>query len=272
MNSYLACNVCLSKSGFFARSRILHKYDVAYYRCEHCGFIQTEEPYWLGEAYTEVINDNDVGIVSRNLFASKITRVFASYLFNPKGKYLDYGGGCGLFVRLMRDSGFDFYWSDRFSENLLARGFEDDSRTKYEMVTAFEVFEHFAHPGEDIKNLLNWSHNLLFTTTLLPPQVPKPEDWYYYEIDHGQHISFYTAKTLALLANQHGLRFYTNHRYLHLITDKQISPLVINLLLRQKVIDLLSVFTLRNSFRDADYLKMTGKAPQYLKSEAEESK
>ncbi len=56
-----------------------------------------------------------------------------------------------MFVRLMRDNGFDFYRSDRQCENLFAKGFEAslDVSPSYELLTAFEVFEHLpaSHQG-----------------------------------------------------------------------------------------------------------------------------
>jgi hypothetical protein len=47
-------------------TRVLNKYDVKYYRCMDTGFIQTEEPYWLADAYSSAITKLDVGMVFRN--------------------------------------------------------------------------------------------------------------------------------------------------------------------------------------------------------------
>jgi len=38
---------------------------------------------------------------------------------NPDGIFLDYAAGYGLFVRLMRDAGYNFRWSDLYCQNLL---------------------------------------------------------------------------------------------------------------------------------------------------------
>ena len=53
---------------------------------------------------------------------------------------LDWGGGDGLLVRLLRDAGLDAYHHDRYADNLYAAGFEGDPTKRYSMVTAFEVF------------------------------------------------------------------------------------------------------------------------------------
>jgi len=41
---------------------------------------------------------------------------------NPDGIFLDYAAGYGLFVRLMRDAGYNFRWSDLYCQNLFVRG------------------------------------------------------------------------------------------------------------------------------------------------------
>jgi hypothetical protein len=103
---------------------------VNYFQCSSCGFIQTETPYWLDEAYKYPINPEDTGLVNRNIVSAKRTSSLLYFLFDPHGTYLDYGGGYGLFVRLMRDSGFNFYWTDPFTKNIFAEGFEYDFKTQ----------------------------------------------------------------------------------------------------------------------------------------------
>jgi 2-polyprenyl-3-methyl-5-hydroxy-6-metoxy-1,4-benzoquinol methylase len=136
------CKICASSSTFFANAKLLNKYDVDYFKCTDCGFVQTEDPYWLAEAYSEAIAGSDIGLVTRNMNLSACAQLLIEQYFNSDGKFLDYGGGYGLFVRLMRDAGFNFYWSDKFCKNLFAQGFEDNGKSEYELVTAFELLEH----------------------------------------------------------------------------------------------------------------------------------
>src|SRR5258707_10130160 len=87
--------------------KILNKYDVSYYRCNDTGFIQTEEPFWLEEAYSSVITKLDIGLPYRNIdLSERVSRLLATK-FNNKAIFLDYAGGYGLFTRLMRDKGFN---------------------------------------------------------------------------------------------------------------------------------------------------------------------
>ena len=120
----MECKICSSSSTPFSDATILGKYPAKYYRCGECGFIQTEEPYWLEEARANPINRTDVGLVNRNIHMSAIAKAVIAFFFNANGKYLDYAGGYGLFVRIMRDSGYDFYNHDEHCENLFAPDFE----------------------------------------------------------------------------------------------------------------------------------------------------
>lgn len=222
----MQCKVCASPSLPFGQAAVLNRYPVNYFRCQHCGFVQTEEPHWLSEAYDRAIASSDDGLVFRNLMLAQLSSQIISQFFNPEGRFLDSGGGYGLFVRLMREIRFQFDWCDRFCDNLFAAEFEGtlDPDKPYELITAFELFEHFANPLDDIRQLLKLSPNILFSTELLPPHNPKPGQWWYYAPQEGQHVSFYTPKSLQVIATKLGLNVYSNGSSLHLLTEKTLSP------------------------------------------------
>ena len=221
------CGICGAEAVKIFDRTILDKYRIDYFRCPACDLVQTEEPYWLNEAYASTMNLSDTGLMLRNIFFPLVTLNLVYYYFDRRKVFLDYAGGYGIFVRLMRDIGLDFRWQDNFASNLLARGFEySDRDAGIELITAFEVFEHFKAPLEEIEKMLKISKNILFSTTLLPCAAPKPEEWWYYGFDHGQHISFYSQKTFRFIAGKYGLNYYTDNRSIHLLTDKKISPLV----------------------------------------------
>jgi Glycosyl transferases group 1/Methyltransferase domain len=226
----MQCQICNAATHPFGRAKILNKYDVTYFQCSQCRFVQTEAPYWLDEAYAEAITGSDVGLVTRNLRLAEVTKLLISGYFNPDAACLDYGGGYGLFVRLMRDTGFNFFWYDKFCRNLFAEGFAGTLDRQYEMLTAFELVEHLVDPQAEIAAMLKLSDSLLFSTELLPDSNPTPEQWWYYAPHEGQHIAIHTYQSLQHLAQQLGLNLYSNHQSLHLLTRKTLpDDLLFNL-------------------------------------------
>ncbi|XPV70021.1 MAG: class I SAM-dependent methyltransferase [Halarcobacter sp.] len=228
----MKCKVCETNNDVLFTAKVLKKYDVKYYHCKSCGFLQTEEPYWLEEAYNESINISDTGIMNRNLFLSQSVTNIINVFFNKNDKFLDYAGGYGIFVRLMRDIGFDFYWNDKYSKNLVARKFEFNEKDSYSLLTSFESFEHFDKPILEIEDMLKISKSILFSTELCEDNPPKPDDWRYYGLNHGQHISFYSIKTLKYIAKKYNLNLYSYRSSLHLLTDKKINNYFFSLILK----------------------------------------
>ena len=218
------CKVCNAKTANIFDATILAKYNIKYFQCQNCGFLQTEQPYWLEEAYKNPINITDTGIMSRNLGLAQQASTLIFFLFNKNSQFVDFAGGYGVFVRLMRDIGFDFYWYDPFTENLFARGFEYSTYLpNIEVLSCFECFEHFEEPLKEIHKLFSISRNIIFSTTLLPNPVPLPNEWGYYGVDHGQHLCFYTKTALKLIADMYGVNFYSSGT-VHMFTPKQIPP------------------------------------------------
>jgi hypothetical protein len=244
-------------SKLFSTTKLRGRYQASFFRCESCGFIQTEEPYWLDIAYSDAINDSDVGLVGRNIMLATITQAVIWTLFDQNRSFLDYGGGYGILVRILRDHGLDFYRYDKHCENLFARNFDGrtDGTVSYELLTAFEVFEHLADPLADINAMLKLSSNVLFTTELVPPETPKPGAWQYYGLEHGQHVSFYTAQTLSVIAAKNHLNLYTDGRTIHLFTSRKVSPYLFYAVSRYKIASLLNLFVRRDSLLQQDYEK-----------------
>ena len=80
------CRLCEGQVTPSFKHKILGKYDVQYYSCKECGYFQTEAPYWLEEAYTQVINSEDNGIFRRNYFLSGFLRSSSARLFADETK------------------------------------------------------------------------------------------------------------------------------------------------------------------------------------------
>ena len=262
----MRCKICLHTTDFVFSGKIMGKYSIKYFRCPKCKFMQTEEPYWLKEAYAHAITCSDVGLLNRNIRLSKMTCLIILMLFSENCKnsqfffsskthrkviqklrierpyyhlklnrlltkdyatpkrFIDYGGGYGIYVRLMRDAGFNFYWYDPHCDNIFAKGFQADLGLRYGLLTAFEVFEHFPDPISEIEQMMKLSDNILFSTKLLPNhETPSVSDWEYYGVEHGQHVSLFCEETLQYIAQKYAKNYYYFHNKLQMLTEMEID-------------------------------------------------
>ena len=253
----MLCKICQTESSHFGHALVLEKYQVDYFRCPKCGFIQTEEPHWLSEAYTEALAALDVGVIQRNLDFSARAAATISLMFPSGKKFLDYGGGHGTFVRLMRDRGFNFFWKDLYAKNIHARTFEHAEDTRYDLVTAFEVLEHMPNPLEDISQAFALSDNVLATTSLVPEPPPRPPKWWYYLCRSGQHISFYTSAALQELA-RHFDRQVLSIGGFHLFTREPVSERKFQLALNPRTCAIVNRVCTRTSLTPSDFERLSG--------------
>lgn len=217
----MQCKICASPALLVKTLKVRQKYDAEYYLCDHCSFMFVGNHTWLAEAYEKPINITDTGYVLRNVFLSRKSLLLFLFLFGKDETYLDYGGGYGILTRLMRDYGLDFLWDDHYTENLFANGFEY-KQEKIKAQTCFECFEHLPDPLAEIEKMLAISKNIFFSTVLLPDNVPPTEDWEYYGLNHGQHVAFYSKKTLGIIAEKYGLHYSTDGVNLHLFSEKKV--------------------------------------------------
>jgi Methyltransferase domain len=162
-----------------------------------CGSIETEQPYWLDEAYAIPGVHIDVGVASRTVK----NWVALETLFSCAGVardafVLDFGAASGLLARLMRDVGYDVRSYDKYTTASFTSYFnvELNKTSCPAVLTAFEVFEHFAQPAQELTALLDLRPELVvFTTWFCDGQ---DENWIYFVEDCGQHVFFYTEKSL----------------------------------------------------------------------------
>lgn len=201
---------------------LLGDVNVFYFRCNKCGYVQTERPFWLDRAYTSAINDTDTGIIERNCTNRRIVLGLLLLSGNLKSRVVDFAGGYGILVRMLRDRGVDALWMDEYCKNLVAIGFERTNETAH-VVTAFEAFEHFVKPAEELDRMFAIAPNVLISTLLITDPAPNISDWWYYGTEHGQHIGFATLCTLQLIAKKRNKFFVSDGKSYHLFSDKPIS-------------------------------------------------
>lgn len=233
----MKCKICDSEARHVKTLKIKEVYNAEYYLCNKCGFLFVNNPTWLVESYKNPIDDSDNGYVMRNVYLSRKTLVLFTVLFGTKHTYLDFAGGYGMLARLMRDYGLDFLLSDAYTPNLFMKEFEYKDQ-KIEALTCFEGFEHFSEPKNEINNMFSIAPNIFFSTVLFSGEEAPEDDWEYYGLNHGQHVAFYSLKTLEHIAKKHNVNVYSNGANLHLFTKKKISNWFFKLLLASTTIQL----------------------------------
>lgn len=247
----MKCPICGNLGRNVFRGKIMRKYEIQYYQCAKCGFLYTEKPYWIEEAYKDSITNVDTGIMQRTIDNALVTNVIINSFYNRNAFFLDYGGGYGIFTRMMRDLGYDWLWYDKYSKNLVARGFEFGSLDKIELISAFELFEHFEKPQDELERLFSISKSVLFSTLIYDEGLAyKPfEEWWYYVPETGQHISFYSKRTLEYIAEKYHVYYYMISSGLHLFTDKKLNRYKLKLICNTKMASFLQYHIYRKARR-----------------------
>jgi hypothetical protein len=192
------------------------------------------DPHWLSEAYTSAIASSDTGLVKRNISISAKLACILYFCLRERGdgRYVDIAGGYGMLTRLMRDYGFDFFWQDKYCDNLLAEGFEytkDNGQAK--AVTAFEVLEHIERPVEFIKKAMTEFDvdALIFSTVLYQGSPPNPSDWWYYGFASGQHIGFFQRKTLQVMGQRLNLKLSSANN-IHVLSHARVNEILLKII------------------------------------------
>lgn len=201
----LTCRLCDGPTREKFRKTVLGRHDVGYHECERCGSLQTDEPTWLDEAYDAAFRGSDTGAVLRAQMLQVAIPVIARALGIPRdAKVLDFGAGDGLLVRMLRDMGMDAYHADKYIQNEYAAPFDFNPEHRYQIVTAFEVYEHLPHPKLDIEEIFSLEPEAHILTTQL--YRGQGEDWDYLSVHAGRHVFFWSPRAMRMVADTRGYR------------------------------------------------------------------
>jgi hypothetical protein len=200
--------LCDQTSSLYFNKTILGKYNIDYYKCTNCQSLQTENPFWLEEAYSLDSEKYDTGKASRTLqnFLN-LPSLFEIFHINKLDFSIDWGGGGGLLSRFLRDIGYNFYSYDLHLQSEFSQAFKwENQNPKVQLITAFEVIEHFSDPINEFNNIFRLNPDFFICSTDIFKNQDK--DWFYLSPDNGQHIFFYSEMALALIAQKFGYTAY----------------------------------------------------------------
>ena len=168
--------------------------------CKNCDFLFLNNINWLDIAYEENFF-GDTGYVARNvniagklIILLRIFSIFSRFKVIPSG--MDLGTGIGMLPRMLRDSGYDFYGNDAYSNMELIKPFSNPQGRTF-LKTAFEVVEHVPSLPIFLKDNIFKKDTFIFSTLIRPNEAIPDKSWWYYAFENGQHVSFHSKKSLS---------------------------------------------------------------------------
>ena len=221
MESQELCVVCSGNTKFLFSYEVRGEHQAALRECLVCRFTFIVNPYWLADSFSSELNDLDIGSVDRCLILADFIEVLIRAQKRSKLRFLDWGGGYGLFARIMRDRGFDFVSHDVHTRPLFVEPTEISESETFEMMTMSEVALHLTDPVPVFKKILEYTNTLVFTAVIAPNVIP--DDWWYLMPDTGQHVAIYHKETLETLANRMGVRITSDDRFFHVFHRKPLG-------------------------------------------------
>jgi SAM-dependent methyltransferase len=183
---------------------------IYYYLCEQCGFCFAPEfSQWKLEDFEKRIYNSEYVQVDPDYLEVR-PRTNAKNLIDafgyrgPEIRHLDYGGGRGLLSNLLHKSG----WQSTSYDPFVDHDIHLESLGKFDLITAYEVFEHVPNVKQLIGNLsslLVQDGVILFSTLLSDGKLGSRQriSWWYASPRNG-HISLFSRKSLAILGAKEG--------------------------------------------------------------------
>jgi SAM-dependent methyltransferase len=232
----LRCQVCggtarlfdvvdFNKSCEEARGKFLPLSGAAVYyaRCDGCGFCYAPEfRCWTREDFRRHIYNDSYSEIDPDYTGARPT-AHASLLCNVFGRHaarfrhLDYGGGLGLLSRLLRAAA----WNSSSYDPFIDTSGSIEALGRFDLITAFEVFEHAADPNalmRDLKTLLAPGGLVMLSTGLSDGRIVPGQrlNWWYASPRNG-HISLFSGASLTALAGKFGLSVCSSSDSLHFL-------------------------------------------------------
>ena len=194
---------------------------IYYALCESCGFCFAPTiAQWGHQEFEDRIYNQDYIQVDPEYveirpqgFRTRLLQLFGGY--SDQFSHLDYGGGNGRLSELLRESG----WNSRSYDPFVNKDVDRQQLGKFDLITAFEVFEHVPDPlalMESLHGLLAPSGVLHFSTQLSDGHIQLGQrlNWWYAAPRNG-HISLFSNNSLQFLAQKHHFTLASDWASLH---------------------------------------------------------
>ena len=194
---------------------------IYYSLCKDCGFCFAPAiAKWSPEEFERKIYNNDYIHVDPDYvearpgsFRDILISLFGE--FSDSFSHLDYGGGSGRLSKLLQDAGWRSLSYDPFANKEV----DHTQLGRFDLITAFEVFEHVPNPlelMERLSTLLTPEGVIFFSTQLSDGHVQAGQrlNWWYAAPRNG-HISLFSKAALQYLAQKFQFTLASNWIAMH---------------------------------------------------------
>lgn len=199
---------------------------IYYRRCAACEYTWAPEfREWADEDFLNHIYNEDYVHVDPDYLTVRPegNAVMVTQLFGRQRehiRHLDYGGGNGGLSALLAQQGWNTLSYDPFPGDRTTA----ESLGKFNLITSFEVFEHVPDPNTLMTSLCKLMDDeclVLFSTLVSDGNIlPQGRLNWWYAAPRNGHISLFSTRSLALLAEKHGLGFRSFSATTHCFFNK----------------------------------------------------
>lgn len=191
---------------------------VEYRKCTNCWFVYSPEMLtWTPEQLGARVYNSDYVLYDPDYAGSRPRNYANAFMQLFNGRYpgrithLDYGSGSGIMSHVLNNNNWNSTSYDPYSDNT-------KPTTKFDLVTAIEVFEHSLDIDKtikDIKSYLNPQTGVIIFSTQLATQ-DTDISWWYIGARNG-HIGILSAESLKVLAIRNKLYFGSINPSIHVL-------------------------------------------------------
>lgn len=189
---------------------------IYYNLCPSCGhYFAPQMLSWSPSDFEREIYNDDYPLVDPDCMGQRAENnadALLGFFGANKLTHLDYGGGNGRLAELLRKAGMDSTSYDPFHG-------QDKPESSFDVITAFEVFEHVPDPHSMMDGLICLTHDdsmILFSTLLSDGEIsPNGRLSWWYAAPRNGHISLFSSSSLKALGKAHGLSLMSFYDGMH---------------------------------------------------------
>ena len=201
-----------------------------YSRCSHCGLVASAYPanYDLNrytDKYVKLFGTD----MELRINANRVANIMR---WLPIGSsVLDYGCSCGNFLARLEAHGYRAFGYEPCKSSAENKTCEsrivtevENIKGKFDMVTMFDVFEHFEKPRNVFTAIDSFvgDGGYVLINTPNPQNVADPASWYHFW--PGEHIYFWTPTALTLFMKEFGYGAVEEHYQESILRKNDPTP------------------------------------------------